>query len=37
VVLPAETHDITLALKMADERLYAHKGRRQTVAEALAS
>jgi two-component system, cell cycle response regulator len=37
VVLPEETQDITLALKMADERLYAHKGRRQTVAEALAS
>jgi two-component system, cell cycle response regulator len=37
VVLPDETSDITLALKLADERLYAHKGRRQTTAEALAS
>jgi two-component system, cell cycle response regulator len=36
VLLPDETEDITLALKLADERLYADKGRRQTVASAVA-
>jgi two-component system, cell cycle response regulator len=36
VLLPDETEDITLALKLADERLYADKGRRQTAESAVA-
>jgi two-component system, cell cycle response regulator len=36
VLLPDETEDITLALKLADERLYADKVRRQTVESAVA-
>ena len=36
VLLPDETDDMTLGLKLADERLYADKGRHQSAPMTIA-